>query len=109
MEQIQITGIDEISEQDKALVNKLSNEYYDKFKRALKNEISIKLHIKQHSKTGKKHKSDVRVQLSAPTRIFEAQESDWDLARTLHKVFNNLERELQHKLKVDDQRDKPYS
>ena len=109
MELIQIIGIDEISEQDKVLVNKLSNEYYDKFKRALKNEISIKLHIKQHSKMGKRHKYDIRIQLMAPTRMFEAQESDWDLARTLHRVCKNIERELQHKLKVDDQRNKPYS
>jgi len=109
MEQIQITGIDDISSEDRDIVNKLCNEYYEKIKRALRNEISIKLHIKQHSKSGKKHKSDIRVQLIAPTRVFEAQESDWDLARTLHRVFRNVIRQLEHKLKVDDQRDKPYS
>lgn len=109
MEPIQITGIDEISDDDKDIVNKLANEYYSKIKRALRNEISIKLHVKQHSKKGKRHKSDIRVQLLAPTRRFEAQESDWDLARTLHRVFKNIERQLQHKLKVDDQRNKPYS
>lgn len=109
MEPIQITGIEEVSEEDQGIVNKLANDYYGKIKRALKNEISIKVHIKQHSKTGKKHKSDVRVQLVAPTRRFVAQESDWDLARTLHRVFKNIERQLQHRLKVDDQRNKPYS
>jgi len=109
MEAIQITGIDEISSNDKAIVNKLANDYYSKIKRALKNEISIKLHVKQHSKTGNKHKSDIRVKVVAPTKSFESQESDWDLARTLHKVFRNVIRQLEHRLKVDDQRNKPYS
>jgi len=109
MEPIQITGIDEISEEDRDLVNKLANEYYVKIQRGLKNITSIKLHIKQHSKTGKKHKSDIRVKVIAPTRVFEAQESDWDLARTLHRVFKNVEREIEHKLHVDDQHNKPYS
>ena len=109
MEPIQIIGRNEISEKDINLVNKLANEYYGKFKRALKNEVSIKLHIKQHSKTGKKHKSDIRVKVVAPTRIFEAQESDWDLARTLHRVFKNIERQLEHRLRVDEQRNKSYS
>lgn len=109
MEPIQITGIDEISEEDIDIVNTLANEYYAKIKRSLKNIVSIKLHVKQHSKTGNKHKSDIRVKVISPTRIFEAQESDWDLARTLHKVFKNIEREIQHKLKTDDQRNKAYS
>jgi ribosome-associated translation inhibitor RaiA len=98
MEEIQIIGIDEIGDEDKDIVNKLANEYYEKLKRAIKNEISVRIHIKEHSKAGKRHKSDIRVQLIAPTRRFDAQESDWDLARTLHKVFENIERQLQHKL-----------
>ena len=99
MEEIQITGMDEISEEDKGIINKLANEYYPKIKRVLKNEISIKLHVKQHSKTGNKHKSDIRVKVLAPTKVFEAQESDWDLARTLHMVFKNIERQIEHRIR----------
>lgn len=109
MEAIQITGIDEVSSDDKAIVNKLANDYYPKIKRALKNDVSIKLHVKQHSKTGNKHKSDIRVKVVAPTKVFESQESDWDLARTLHRVFRNVIRQLEHKLKMDDQHNKPHS
>ena len=99
MEPIQIIGIDEISDEDKGIVNKLANEYYGKIRRTLNNEVSVKLHIKQHSKTGNKHKSDIRVKVVAPTKVFEAQESDWDLARTLHRVFNNIERQLEHRIR----------
>ncbi len=109
METIQVTGIDELNDEEKELVNTLANEYYGKIQRGLKNITSITLHIKQHSKTGKKHKFDIRAKVIAPTRIFEAQESDWDLARTLHRVFKNVIKEIEHKLKVSDQRNKPYS
>ncbi len=109
MEPIQIIGIDTIEDEfEKATINKLANEYYEKIQRALRNITSVTLHIKKHTKGGKA-KWDMRVRVIAPTRIFEAQESDWDLARTLHRVFKNIERELQHRLKVDDQRNKPYS
>lgn len=109
MEPIQIIGIDEIEDEfEKATINKLANEYYEKIQRALKNITSVTLHIKKHTKGGK-IKWDIRVRVIAPTRIFEAQESDWDLARTLHRVFKNIERELEHRLRVDDQHNKPYS
>jgi len=99
MEPIQITGIDELKEGERDIVNTLVNEYYGKIQRVLQNEISIKLHIKQHSKTGNKHKSDIRIKVTAPTKVFESQESDWDLARTLHRAFKNIERQLEHRIK----------
>lgn len=105
MEPIQIIGMDKIeSEAEKETINKLANEYYEKIQRTLQNITSIALHVKVHSKGGKSKKWDFRVRVIAPTRIFEAQESDWDLARSLHKVFKNIEREIQHKLHTDDQK-----
>jgi 2,3-bisphosphoglycerate-independent phosphoglycerate mutase len=109
MEPIQIIGMDEVdSDIDKGTVNKLANEYHEKIQRLLNNITSVTLHIKKHSKGGKAKKWDMRVKAVAPTRIFEAQESDWDLARSLHKVFRNVEREIEHKLHTDSQRDKGY-
>ena len=109
MEPIQIVGIDEVdNESEKDLINKLANEYYEKIQRSLKNLTSITLHIKAHSKGGKAKKWDLRVKVIAPTKIFEAQESDWDLAKSLHKVFKNVERQLEHKLHTDSQRPKNY-
>ena len=99
MEPIQIKGIDELNDEEKNLVNTLANEYYGKIQRELKIATSISLHVKQHSKTGNRHKSDIRVKVIAPTKIFEAQESDWDMARTLHKVFNNIERQIEHRIR----------
>ena len=105
MEPIQIIGMDKIEDElEKATINKLANEYHEKIQRSLKNITSITLHIKIHTKGGKAKKWDLRVKAIAPTRIFEAQEADWDLNRSLHKVFKNLERQIQHRLHTDDQK-----
>lgn len=108
MEPIQVIGTELLNDDEKATANKLANEYYKKIFRELKNITSVTAHIKVHSKGGKRKKFDLRVKAIAPTRIFEAQESDWDLARTFHRVFRNIKREIQHRLHSDSQRYKPY-
>ena len=108
MEPIQVIGIDLLDDVERGIVNKLVNEYYQKIFRELKNITEVTVHVKAHSKGGKRKKFDIRVKAIAPTRIFEAQESDWDLARTLHRVFKNIEREIQHRLRTDSQHRKSY-
>lgn len=108
MEPIQIIGIEKIEDEEKSIVNKLINDYYKKIQREIKNITSLTVHVKTHSKGGKSKKYDFRVKVAAPTRIFESQESDWDLARTLHRVFRNMIRQIQHRLRTDSQRPKGY-
>lgn len=108
MEPVQIIGIEKLEDEEKGVFNKLVNEYHKKIERELKNVTSLTIHIKTHSKGGKAKKYDFRVKAVAPTRIFESQESDWDLARTLHEVFRNMIRQIQHRLRTDSQRPKSY-
>jgi len=107
VEPIQIVGIKELDDMDKDIVNKLANEYFLKIKRELQNITSLIFHIKCYKKEGKKKKYSINARAIAPTRMFESTKAaDWDLARTLHKAFKDLEREIQHKLHSDDQHDK---
>jgi len=108
MEKIQIIGVEKLEDEEKGIFNKLVDEYYKKIQRELKNITSLTIHIKAHSKGGKAKKYDLRIKAIAPTRIFEAQESDWELARTLHRVFRNMIRQIQHRLRTDSQRPKSY-
>ena len=101
-------GIDQLDDIEKATLNKLAKEYHDKIERELKNATSVVVHIKQHTKGGKRKKSDIRVKVVAPTRIFESQESEWDLAKALHKAFINVIKEIQHTFHTDDQRPGKY-
>lgn len=106
---IQFIGMKELSPEEQAIVNTLSTEYYQKIKRSLKNLTSLAIHIKMHKKGGAKKKYSIHIRAIAPTAIIESKRAaDWDLARTLHKSFKNIEHEIEHKLKVSSQRPKAY-
>ena len=103
---IQFTGVAELSEPDQDMVNKIATEYYQKIKMSIKNLTSVSLHIKTIDKGGKKQ-YEILLKMMAPTQIIEASNSrdqdKWDLSRSLHKVFMNLLREIEHKLKTMSQ------
>lgn len=108
MEAIQYIGLDQIGEAERAILDKLSSEYYGKIQRELKNITSITIHIKVHSKGGERKKYSIHIKAIAPTRIHESDiAADWDFARTLHKSFKNLEREITHALKSDTHQNIP--
>ncbi len=105
MEQIQYTGLDELNTAEKEILNTLSAEYYDKIQRELKNITSLQIHIKAHDKEGARTRWELHSKAVAPTQIFESSAEDWDFARTLHKIFKDLERQITHQLKSDNQHD----
>jgi len=120
MEKIQYIRVEELSPDERATLDKLSAEYYRTIQRSLKNITSIIVHIKEYKKAAPKKKEErgdyekpkrkkyaVHIKVAAPTMIFEEKNAaDWDLARTLHKAFRNLERQIQHRLHTDNQRTK---
>ena len=109
MEPIQINGIDQLTAEDKALANKLVNEYYEKIARMLKNEVNLVVDFKKYEKNGKdnkKTKASIHVKARSSTNIFEADVADWDFAKTIHKAMNKLENEIEKKLHVSDQHPK---
>lgn len=96
MEPIQIIGMNELDENELQIVNELSTQYREKLARDLKNITSLVVHVKLSQKEGNKKKYTIKTRVIAPTKIFESSDSDWDLARTLHMVFNDLKRQIQH-------------
>ena len=107
---IQFVGVADLKEDEQAVVKALSEEYYQKIKTYLQNVTSMAVHIKTQKdeagkgKEKKRKKFSIKVRVLAPTHVFESKHaSDWDLARTLHKAFKNIEHEVEHKLKVSDQ------
>ncbi len=110
-EVIQFIGVRELEPEEQQVVSNLSTEYYQKLKRSVKNFTSLAVHVKTHNKGGAKKKFSVHIRLIAPTHIIESRKAaaDWDLARTLHKAFKNIENEVKDKLHTDDQRPKTYA
>jgi len=103
------SGINQLTEKEKSLVNRLLNEYYLRIQRQLKNLTFLEFNTKEYEKTGKgkieKNKAkkySVHVKIFS-TRVFEADYADWDLARAVHKVMNKLMNEIEHKFHASEQ------
>ena len=95
-EHIQYIGLNELDPVEQEMVKKLVDEYSYKVKRLLHNITSIVLHIKCHSKGGKRERIEISLRAIAPTRIFEVGKTeDWDLARAVHKAFKDLISEVE--------------
>lgn len=101
---IQFIGVNKLEPAEQDAVMTLSEEYYGKIKRQIKNRMSLVVHVKTYKKQGSKVKYALHTRLIAPTRIFESCKShDWDLSRALHKSFKDLISELKHSFHTDEQ------
>ncbi|MFQ5474630.1 MAG: hypothetical protein ACE5DM_02220 [Candidatus Nanoarchaeia archaeon] len=96
---VQYIGLTELERVEQEMVLKLVEEYSYKVRRALHNITNLCVHIKQHSKGGKRERLEIMLRAIAPTRIFEVKTEDWDLARAIHKAFKDLVGEIEHNFK----------
>jgi len=103
MEPIQIVGLKELNDTEKATLNKISNEYYEKFKEMLKNEIALVIQVKNYGKGGKK-KYAITSRIKGPGPVFESKSSDYDFAKAIHMAMTEMENQLKHRLKTDAQK-----
>ncbi len=104
---IQFKGLEELSPRGIARIKELSYHYQEKIERALNNQTSLTVHVKRYNKEGTRAKYSIHAKAAAATRIFNSTKAhDWDLARTLHKAFKDLENQIEHKLHTSDQKPK---
>jgi ribosome-associated translation inhibitor RaiA len=96
---IQFMGLNDIDPVEQDMIKKLSEEYFGKIKRGLKNILTLTVHIKKSNKGGKQSHYTIKVMAEAPTHIFESTEEDWDLSRVTHKAFKSIEHQIEHKFK----------
>jgi hypothetical protein len=114
---IHAKGVEELTEKETQLVNRLLNEYYVRIQRQLKNFTSMEFHVKEYEKAGKgrqkmeesekkkKKKFSIHIRIDA-NKVFESDYADWDLARAIHKALNKLMNQIEHEFHVSDQHDK---
>ena len=99
---LQTKGFEILTEKTKEEFEKLWKEYSEKIERKLKNIESVRIHLKEYSPGGKT-KFSVHALVNYAGKSIEADSYDWDLRRTLHKLFNKIEQEIEHKFHVSDQ------
>jgi len=106
---IQFVGVHDLETYEQIEVNKLATEYYEKLKRQLKNILGLKVHIKTYDKEGTRKKYSIHLQTRSPTETFESSKAaDFELAKALHKAFQDLQHIIQHKKHSDDQRTRTH-
>jgi len=109
-EVLQFVGLRDLSPEEQDTVNRLSTEYYEKVKRAAKNLTNVKVHIKCYQKEGAKKKFSVHIHVSIPSHaIIESCKShDFELAKSIHSAFQDVQEQMRKKLRTDEQRPKSY-
>ena len=90
-----------LNDEEKWELDKLLAEYEIKLARELKNDFNILVYIKVHEK-GKSKKFSISVDVVGTVK-FGATVDDYDLAKAIHKVFNKIMSEIEHRLHVSDQ------
>ncbi len=100
---IQFVGVNELSSEEQALVQKLTTEHYEKIKRDLNNNANMTVHVKCYEKDGNRKKYSMHVRVIGPTKQnFEScNADDWELPRALHKAFEDIQNQIHHKLHTD--------
>ncbi|MBD3310779.1 CBS domain-containing protein [Candidatus Woesearchaeota archaeon] len=109
---IQMVGLNELEEltpQMKAYVTKLCAFYAEKIAFLISGYNTIHVHFKKYKKAGTSHKYSINVKVECPTSVIAGNRaSDWDIARTVHKAFKDVEKRIIHRFHSDTTRDKPY-
>jgi ribosome-associated translation inhibitor RaiA len=57
------------------------------------------LHIKQHEKTGKRHRYEVHSRITSPGEPIAAKSQDWDIKVALRKSLKDIENQLKHQFR----------
>ncbi len=98
-ELIQFVGVSELAPEEQALVSKISTENYEKIQRMIKNVENMTVHIKCYDKEGQRKKYSLHVRVKAPTTavIESCKSHDFDLARALHKAFDDVHTQIEHR------------
>lgn len=104
MQPITINGIKLLTEKEKQITNNLLNEYYPRLQKLIKNEISLRVYIKEHEKQGKRKVFSISIEILSASKNIKAKYVDWDFARTLHKVLNKLLNESEKRFKASEQK-----
>ncbi len=110
MDGIEIKGIEFLSDDEKWELNKEIETYKEKLKWKTKSEFKLKVAVKIHSKRAddkddKRKNYSMRVTLKGETHSFEAEAADWDFHKAVHKVFDKLINEVEHKYHSSEQHD----
>lgn len=95
-EEINYRGLDRLDAMEIAITQKITFKEFSKIKRKIDNAVLV-IDIKKNQSGGKKAMYDIKARVEAPALVLHAEHSGWELEITLHKTFDNLKTEIEHK------------
>jgi hypothetical protein len=98
MDEITYRGIDSLDAVEKATMERICPKEFSKIKRSLTTG-SLIIDVKKLNKAGKRVVYNIKARVDAPSIKLYAEHSDWELQRVLHRTFDNLKMEVEHKFK----------
>ncbi|MDO8660754.1 MAG: hypothetical protein Q7K43_02600 [Candidatus Woesearchaeota archaeon] len=103
MQEIQYIGTKDFSAEERVTVQQISEEQYAKIKRLHKHIDGMTVHIKSTEKPGAKKRYDIHTRLAVigKEHIESCASSDYDLRLALHKSFEDIEHQVEHKLHLN--------
>ncbi len=102
---VQYVGLKKLGD-DASVVQTLVERYMEKLDRDFPNHQMI-LHTKLHN-VGGRVKYSLHVRLEHPQMVAKADAVDWDLRRTVHKVMQALENDIEHIFKIHAQKQERF-
>ena len=107
---VQFKGLEALNEDERAFLEKIVPEYYEKIKRSFKNITMLEIHFKTYGKKGgkkeedkeKRRKFDIHIRAIAPTKnIFVStkpatskKSQNRIFSKSLQEAFKNLENQI---------------
>lgn len=98
MDEVTYRGLDSLDAVEKATLERICPKEFSKIKRDLPSS-SLIVDIKKMNKEGKRVVYNIKARVDAPSIKLYAEHSDWELQRVIHRTFENLKVEVQHKFK----------
>tara|TARA_Y100000034_G_scaffold132887_1_gene196947 strand:- start:3774 stop:4082 length:309 start_codon:yes stop_codon:yes gene_type:complete len=99
VEDIQILGLDDFDEDERAKIIDLTNMHYEKIKRDLPGKLV--LHAKKHEKDGDRCKYSFHARIQIPNNLVNVNGEDWDLNTALNKALIKVENYTRNKFRTE--------
>ncbi len=111
---VQFKGLRNLDEEEKAFLDKIVPEYYEKIKRYIHNLAKVEVHFKKMRSTGERALFDINVKVASPERkTFVGTNSKqnrfegWRFSKALHGAFKDVENQIKKELKKDQSHPRP--
>ncbi len=106
---ISYVGLKDLEEADQEIIMRLAEENFPKIQRLVKNKVELIIDVKRYHKEGHTAKWSIHVKASTPGHVFDSTKAaDWDLARTMHKAFDDIKKQIAHRLHSDAHYEKSF-